>query len=633
MKKYLLLVLCLCMLCTTLVGCGKSRIEEAEDIVNNTNLNKGRDKVSLNFYLMSESAVDPVALAEMQSQFNKIIEAKYNTHVVFTIVPPEEYESVLATRFTQAEQKAQGSVPLEGTDYPAIENKQLDIFLSTSYESLKTNVQSGRLADITALLSTKWREFSNAKAQKEVLSDKGEVIVKYNPTISEVLMSSSFFCTELYENDFSTTAERTEVYYGVPCSYPVGEYKYLVVHKEYADRFFLADNFKADVSALDAKEKALAAVTKLEAEITKLGLKPLDYIKQVTGNYEDRIDLQFDENQAEYYVCVLEKPTITYEEICSAMLCVSSYSKNVERSFEVLYELNVNPELHTILQYGAAGVTYNFNNKTKTVSLIDGAPSYEINLKYTGNYFNIYPIAPEDEGMTGYEHLINANHQNADATCKGVVVHKTYLSRDTLGKYIFRMFSDAIAAGAESTTDALGTYVTIGSKKVTYKEQEYDVLYRAEQTTDKKSTTLTMECTLDGVVRTVKVTANIVDSGYSFKVSYIADGVTLSSAEFATLPNGNKYNFDYTFQGADENYVGTMTVSAADYSAGVKLSVDKQTITITQDFAPTIEQIQEIDVSINLVMDEFLSALDMFMVDSNTKLTVSAFGFTLPEES
>jgi len=142
-----------------------------------------------------------------------------------------------------------------------------------------------------------------------------------------------------------------------------------------------------------------------------------------------------------------------------------------------------------------------------------------------------------------------------------------------------------------------------------------------------------MECTLDGVVRTVKVTANIVDSGYSFKVSYIADGVTLSSAEFATLPNGNKYNFDYTFQGADENYVGTMTVSAADYSAGVKLSVDKQTITITQDFAPTIEQIQEIDVSINLVMDEFLSALDMFMVDSNTKLTVSAFGFTLPEES
>lgn len=632
MKKYLLLVLCLCMLCTTLTGCGKSRIEEAEDILNNTHISKGREKVTLNFYLMSESAVSPVALSEMQNQFNKIIEAKYNTHVVFTIVTAEEYDAVLAARMADAEKKVEGSVPLEGTDYPAIKNKQLDIFLNTSYASLKDNVQKGNLADISALLASKWREFSNAKAEKEIINDKGAVIATYNPTISEVLMSSSFFCTELYADDSVTTAERSEVYYGIPCSYPVGEYKYLVVHKEYADRFFLADNFKADISVLADKEKAQAAKSKLEAEITKLGQKPNDYIKEVVGNYEYRVDLQFDDNGTEYYVCVLEKPSISYEDICSAMFCISKYTANLERSFEVLYELNVNPELHTILQYGAQGVNYNFDARKQNISLIAGAPEYNINLKYTGNYFCIYPIAPEDKNLTGYEALKNANLQNADATCKGVVIHKSYLTRDTLGKYIFGMYDSALAAGGTQTQNGLVFQMPIGEKTVTYKDNTYSVLYRGERTTDGKSTTLIMEATLDGVKTVIKIKATPIESGYSFKLDYEADGVTFSSAEFSTLPNGNKYLFDYTFVGAEENYKGTMTVSASDFSAGTKLSIDKQTITITQDKEASIEQIQEVDAAINMIMGEFLSALDMFMVDAGKDLDVSAFGFILSEE-
>lgn len=632
MKKYLLLVLCFCLLCTTLVGCSKSKIEEAEDIVNNTDINDGkRSKVTLNFYLMSEAAVSEEVLSEMQAQFNKIVEAKYTTHVVFTIVPADQYQSVLDNRMKDAVAGKEGTETLEGTDYPALKNNQLDIFLNISYENLKTNVQNGNLADISALLASKLRDFSNENAEREVLSNKGEFIASYNPTISEVLMNSSYFCTEVYENDGATTSERSEVFYGIPCSYPVGEYTYLAVNKKYADRFFLGDNFLPDISALADKEKALAAQAKLEAKITNEGGVVSDYIKKVTGDYQARFDLQYDENQIEYYVCVLEKPSISYEEICSAMFCISKYSANVERAFEVLYELNVNPELHTILQYGAEGLTYRLNNDSKTVSLLQRSSEYQLNLKHTGNYFNIFPLLDED--ANAYDVFKYAELQNRDANCKGVIVHRTYKSRDTLGKYIYAMYDQAVANGAQEVPNGQENFVSIDEKTMTYQDVQYSVLYTAiRSTSGGKYSALVMEVYAEEeLVFNIKLTATIIDSGYSFNIVYEDDNTSFTSAEFATLPNANKYLFDYTFQGRSQSYVGTLTVSASDYNSGVKLSVNDKTITITQDSDPTIEQMQEINASMNLELAEFINALDMFMVDSNTKLDASAFGFDLPE--
>ena len=596
MKKYLLLFLCLCMLGTMLVGCSNSKLDEAEDIVNNKKPSSGRDEVTINFYMMSESDVDPAALSAMQAQFNEIMK-NYQTRVVFTIVSKDNYDATLQAAFNA--------------------EKQVDIFLNTSYENLKANIQNGRLADLTDLLSTKWLSFSNANetAEKEVLDDKGNLVCKYNPTISEAIMNSSYFCTELYADDSSSTAEKTELFYGIPCSDRICEYKYLVVHKGYADRYFLADNFAADVSSPEAKQKALDAKKKLEAELAKLNLQG-NYIRQEVGTYEARENLKNIDGE-EYYVCVLEKPTISYKEICSAMFCISKNSVSVERSFEVLYELNTNPKLHTILQYGAEGLNY-IVNSNKSITKIDGAPSYEMNRKYTGNYFCIYPL--ETEG--GYATLQNAVLQNSDASCMGVIVHKSYLSRENLGKYVFSKVKAILATEAGSITETL-----------TYNEQTYSVVYKGVMSSA-QTASLTMEIMVGEVKTTVTVTAKADEStGYGFQLNYTTKGAEVTSvADFYALPR-NEYNFTYTYSGAKEQYKGTIVVSPSDYNSGVKLSVDNKTIDIDQQKSDTMEQIQEVNMGLNNVLDDFLITLDMFMAGSNTKLTVSAFGFELPSES
>ena len=596
MKKYLLLFLCLCRLGTMLVSCSKSKLEEAEDIVNNKKPSNGRDEVTINFYMMSESDVDPAALSAMQAQFNEIMK-KYQTRVVFTIVSKDNYDATLQAAFNAG--------------------KQVDIFLNTSYENLKANIQSGRLADLTDLLSTKWLSFSNANetAEKEILDDKGNLICKYNPTISEAIMNSSYFCTEVYADDTSSTAEKSELFYGIPCSDRIGTYKYLVVHKGYADRYFLADNFAADVSSPEAKQKALDAKKKLEAELAKLGLQG-NYIRQEEGTYEARENLKMIDGE-EYYVCVLEKPTISYKDICSAMFCISRNSVSVGRSFEVLYELNTNPKLHTILQYGAEGLNYVVNSN-KTITKIEGAPTYEMNRHYTGNYFCIYPL--ESEG--GYETLQNAVLQNNDASCLGVIVHKSYLSRENLGKYIFNKVKAVLATDAGVLNETLK-----------YNDQTYSVAYKGVMT-NAQTVALTMEIT-DGDVKTaVTITAKAdASTGYGFKLSYTTKGVEVTSvADFYALPR-SEYQFTYSYNGAKETYKGTMVVTPADYNSGVKLSVDNKTIDIDQQKSDTMEQIQEINMALNGVLDDFLVMLDMFMAGSDTKLTVSAFGFELPSES
>ncbi len=94
----------------------------------------------------------------------------------------------------------------------------------------------------------------------------------------------------------------------------------------------------------------------------------------------------------EYEMIVLENPMATEETLYSGMFGVSSYTKDLTRSMEIVTYINTNAELRNLLQYGIEGVNYQINEDGTLTRL---NREYMMDLNKTGNAFVAYP----EEGM------------------------------------------------------------------------------------------------------------------------------------------------------------------------------------------------------------------------------------------
>ena len=81
---------------------------------------------------------------------------------------------------------------------------------------------------------------------------------------------------------------------------------------------------------------------------------------------------------------------------------------------EIIYNINTNPALRNLLQYGVAGTNYELNAENDEVinKLYTGPNYYSMNLVYTGNIMNAYLC---EEIAWNEETKANAIAQNADS--------------------------------------------------------------------------------------------------------------------------------------------------------------------------------------------------------------------------
>lgn len=93
-----------------------------------------------------------------------------------------------------------------------------------------------------------------------------------------------------------------------------------------------------------------------------------------------------------YEMIVLENPMATEESLYSGMFGVTTYTKDLTRSMEIVTYLNTNSELRNLLQYGIEGVNYQINEDGTLTRL---NKDYMMDLGKTGNAFVAYP----EEGM------------------------------------------------------------------------------------------------------------------------------------------------------------------------------------------------------------------------------------------
>lgn len=94
----------------------------------------------------------------------------------------------------------------------------------------------------------------------------------------------------------------------------------------------------------------------------------------------------------DYYLNILEYPRVTEEDIFSSMFAVTTFTRSVRRSMQIVTYLNTNSDLRNVLQYGVENTHY--------VKGLDGVvqrlnDDYMMNLRHTGNEF----VAAPEEGM------------------------------------------------------------------------------------------------------------------------------------------------------------------------------------------------------------------------------------------
>lgn len=426
MKKALLcLLLCFCMVMPLmLAGCGSGQETDASQITSNT-----RDTVSISFWIVTEDETTDAAKAAVQDAFNAITETKYSTRVEFVFCTEDEYKAKLDAKFDQIDSKPAGLarpkdeqkvvVDEDGVTSPyfaPVWDYQMDILLITGKDMLDEYVADGRLLSLNDSLNNTYNK-----------------ITKY-----------------IY-NDILNNAKVDGSWYAVPNNHMIGEYTFMLVNKEMAQRYYYnesdftsfgADTAAAELIDLIAQNEDLTEIapmlgmedyplvrywtqgnadksvittmyptlnTQLGAGVTAVNLFSPDqksYRSFMTQMFYCKENGYFATNQEkfgvgivngdysvyqqygdDYYISILDYPRLEEEELFSSMFAVSAYTANQGRCMEIITALTCDTELRNILQYGVEGVHYELEDGLVERKNHD----YMMNINYTGNVFMAYP--------------------------------------------------------------------------------------------------------------------------------------------------------------------------------------------------------------------------------------------------
>lgn len=243
--KLLCLLLSLLMLMPMAVACGGGN-----EVDINSNVNTTRTPVTLNMWVVTEEETTEEAQKAVEAAFNDVTETSYTTHVNLIFCKEDEYKEILDARFAYADtrfsdpdfktfkpsKKVETVIDDEGMKvlkYPEANKYQMDIVLILGKEMLDEYVSEGRLT---------------------VLNDS------LNGTFKTI---RTYVYGDLLNN--STIGGN---YYAVPNNNVIGNYTYLLVNKEMADKYYFSPSDFTSFGATNAKGERLP-VAKLIDEIAE----------------------------------------------------------------------------------------------------------------------------------------------------------------------------------------------------------------------------------------------------------------------------------------------------------------------------------------------------------------------------
>ncbi len=415
-----------------------------------------RTPVSLNFYIITDDSTTEKGIKDMQAAFNEYTEANFTTHVEFTMVKASEYEAILDAKFKSAASAKKTTVSSEieyyvddlgmtRIKYPDIQEDQLDIILITSKDMFMNYVKQDRLMQLDKATTNVYPGllscFSNSVVTASKVNNALYAIPNYHVmgeytymVVSRDAAKSTYHDSINEQYDFAPSANNHYIGYlsfleladdlskiGItpfasPFDYPnytgySTDGSHALIGRDpdqsTANYSFMLDNNAYFSEYLQLMVEARAK-NYFSSESTDVGLYDADSnpdgyaMKVVKGDYATRYDY------ADEIVKVIGKPTFSSDDVFSSMFAISKYTKNFDRSMEIINALTTNAELHNILQYGKEKVHYE-KTASNAVTLLPGADGsvYSMNTKHTGNFFLTYPC--EDIGLDPDEKVTLAN--------------------------------------------------------------------------------------------------------------------------------------------------------------------------------------------------------------------------------
>lgn len=495
-KRILSLILAFLMLTSMLfTGCSSLGGEDTLDTGDITE-EASNSAMTLSMFVVSEEPVSPETAKLVEEAFNKITKVNFKTQVKLHFATYDEYYDVIEERVKSNEAYAL----LEEEAAKALKNAKReakaegivtdDAWLDAFYEEhpdyapfRETEELTGddTTAEETELVTIEGIDNSYTLSQVKYPDEKEHQIdILWIDSYERYLEYIEREMIERLDQELSGSSKKLNEYinnelllwakwcaggtYAIPNNVIIGEYTYLLVNKELAEKYsynpeeldtlakcsdFLADvakyepgvapilgdiyttgtyywNIDTTTGKIDSSKFNVLASTmtnrthdpSIDTNVTLAcnnvfkntefldqirciqTYKDAGYIVEESANVENYAVRMIKGNASlateygdEYVLNILEYPRVGYDEVFTNMFAVSSYTRSVARSMQIITYLNTNSDLRNVLQYGVEGVHYKIDDETGKLVRLNR--DYIMNLESTGNVFMAYP----EEGM------------------------------------------------------------------------------------------------------------------------------------------------------------------------------------------------------------------------------------------
>lgn len=382
-KKIIALMLCIVMLCLSLVSCEEEigawldKYDWEPEVI---------AKVQFDLYIIVEDGTDEVAKITVNDKINQYLEDKFNTLLNIEYVSADDYAGVIDTLANPVAPASSATIFDDEVKYGG---KIVLINGEQTYNKLRPQFD-----DLNGYLD--YKEF-----------------VSLNTQITETILHAA-----------KESNEGATHLYALPNEHVIGEYEYLIINRNIAEYQL---HYSAQSELLDIL--TLEDAAELISDAALIGKTQDEVVKLVKGSYEDKAKFE-----AEGWICNIS----SYPEVTMSAVLESAFGVIAEpnvyvpcdvnedgkiddgevtlaldytyRAMQVLYSINADKTFRNLLQYGVENTNYQMKNGV-VVPLNGEGSEYNMNLKYTGDIFAAYYC----EGIWTPEMKANGEAQNKEA--------------------------------------------------------------------------------------------------------------------------------------------------------------------------------------------------------------------------
>lgn len=457
-KKFICLALVAGLLLSALTGCSSSSESSSTDTTSSTTSSSNKTGTITLTAITGDSTTED-AIQQVQQAMNRLTKSEYKTQVILQLVKADEYVDYIDKTVAKIEEEQTAAEESE----------------AAAKEEAKKKKEAEKAANANKKNRSKWittttaeTEDTSADTEETTQDEYGREVVKYPDlegtqldivfmtgidmfndfvekgylqSLNDELTNNSKILNKYIYPTFLSAGKSSGTTYAIANNRIMGEYTYLLIDKELADKY----QFDAtSVKTLADCEAFLDEVKTNEKDVVPMN-EPVDlnYVQYCTGspsvlgtvikstystsskavpknlltddayvahqalldkmevgNYfgtgnryaiqavKGYINTPDEEKWSDnYYVVTYELPICSNEVMYSGMFGVSAYASDVSRCMEIITMLNTDSELRNIYQYGIKDVNYSLNDDG-TVHMLNN--DWSMNLYQTGNCFIAY---------------------------------------------------------------------------------------------------------------------------------------------------------------------------------------------------------------------------------------------------